>query len=200
MFLLFLWGLYKVLSQICHFLINESRWLIKWILTKAFVFLLKSCCFSSHLSSCHCWSFLLHMKQNDKFFALKMNTFLRLSPVLMTLGLQKDVEACDCVHCGVRQPVKWDMATSIWAADLCTQDKWTLATTTFVRLIESNVHHLLDRSSFLLLMNGPVSWCITFWIFAHVLTQETLVFAKVARRKESETLMETVAKDNLRLL
>lgn len=89
---------------------------------------------------------------------------------------------------------------SCWPLHAHRQDKWTLATTTFVRLIESNVHHLLDRSSFLLLMNGPVSWCITFWIFAHVLTQETLVFAKVARRKESETLMETVAKDNLRLL
>lgn len=117
MFLLFSWALYKVLSQICRFVINESRW---FFLTKAFVFLLKSCSFSSLLSLCHCWSFLLHMKQNDKFFALKMNTFLCLSSVLMTLGLQKDVEACDCVQCGGRRPVKWDMAPSIWAADLCT--------------------------------------------------------------------------------
>lgn len=27
--------------------------------------------------------------------------------------------ACDCVQCGGRRPVKWDMAPSIWAADLC---------------------------------------------------------------------------------
>ncbi len=33
-----------------------------------------------------------------------------------TLGL---MAACDCVQCAGRQPVKWDMAPSIWAADLC---------------------------------------------------------------------------------
>lgn len=174
-----------------------------FFLTKAFVFLLKSCSFSSLLSSCHCWSFLLHMKQNDKFFCSEDEyispSFIRFDDIGASEGCG-GVWLCALWWKTACQMRHGSINLSCWPLHAHRQDKWTLATTTFVRLIESNVHHLLDRSSFLLLMNGPVSWCITFWIIADVLTQETLVFAKVARRKESETLMETVAKDNLRLL
>ena len=48
-------------------------------------------------------------------------------------------------------------------------------------------------------MNATVTRCTTFGIIAHALTEETLMFAKVARRKESDALMESVSEDNLRL-
>lgn len=134
--------------------------------------------------------------KNWEFFTLKQNNFVIPSSNLVTLktwaGRWGWREACDCVQCGGRRPVKWDVAPSIWAADLC-----TLAD----GINESPAPRLEGSLNLLPVGYSTGRGCLLLvnrTRLAHGLTQATLVFGKVARRKEFQTLMETVAKDNQR--
>lgn len=49
---------------------------------------------------------MLHMRTNDEFCAVKMNKYPVHLSVLVTLEMQRDMKACDCVQRGGRHPVK----------------------------------------------------------------------------------------------
>lgn len=97
-------------------------------------------------------------------------------------GHEGPTGACDCVQPGGRRPVKWDMAPSIWAADLCALADGTNESTAARSDGLMNLLVKLSPS----LMNGPISKCITFLNYRSCAnTSNTRVLQKVARRKES---------------
>lgn len=147
--------------------------------------------------------FVSHTRTNDEFCAVEMHKSPPLvrPPVPVTLELRREARACDCVQRGGRRPVKWDTAPSICAADLCTLagGRNEFSPLRLGGLMNLGARQLLQWSISPLneWMNGAVSRCITLWINTRISRFEK---KKVARRKDPETLMKTVAEDNLKPL
>lgn len=118
-----------------------------------------------HLDICLKW-------KKRELCALKINNFVILSSVWLTLRLA----AADCVQCGGRRPVKWDVSPSIrerWPP--CAWDEWMAAAT-----FGSAACQPLQRSSSpLLWVNGAGSEFI--WIIAR--TGNALVLGESSRKK-----------------